>query len=93
VGVEEHSQRFAVAGFPSSEGVLLPFLFGGPEDEDELKGEEEREGVKGAGVFACFQAANAIIQQFSHVAKPPRVCSRCCKPPINWRTPASTNLE
>jgi hypothetical protein len=59
--------------FPSSGEVLFPFLFWTPEEEDELKGEEEREGVKGVDVFACFQAANAIIQRFSHVEreKPP----------------------
>jgi hypothetical protein len=59
--------------FPSSGEVLLPFLFWAPEDEDELNGEAKREGVKGVDMFACFQAANAIIQRFSHVGreKPP----------------------
>jgi hypothetical protein len=71
VGVEERSRRFAAAGFPSSGEVLLPFLLGGPEEV--LKGEAEREGVKGVDVLACFQAASAIIQRFSQVAgeKPP----------------------
>jgi hypothetical protein len=58
----------AAAGFPSSGGVLFPFLLGGPEKEG-LKGEVEWEGVKGVGVLACFQATNAIIQRFSQVAR------------------------
>jgi hypothetical protein len=72
VGVEERSRHFAAALFPSSGEVLLPFLFWTPEDDDELNGEAEQEGVKGVEVFACFQAANTIIQRFSHIEREKR---------------------